>query len=51
MRTTFTTINTWLTALLETATGFDAKNDHKSSAYSYTYEYEYKSKSNNKSDK
>ncbi|MBQ6785209.1 MAG: CpsD/CapB family tyrosine-protein kinase [Clostridia bacterium] len=30
-------------------TGFDAKNDHKSSAYSYTYEYEYKSK--NKSDK
>ena len=32
-------------------TGFDAKNDHKSSAYSYTYEYEYKSKSNNKSDK
>ncbi|MBQ1596472.1 MAG: CpsD/CapB family tyrosine-protein kinase, partial [Clostridia bacterium] len=24
-------------------TGFDAKNDHKSSAYSYTYEYEYKS--------
>lgn len=30
-------------------TGFDAKNDNKSSAYSYTYEYEYKSK--NKSDK
>ena len=30
-------------------TGFDAKNDHKSPAYSYTYEYEYKSK--NKSDK
>lgn len=27
-------------------TGFDAKNDTKSSAYSYTYEYEYKSKSN-----
>lgn len=25
-------------------TGFDAKNDNKSSAYSYTYEYEYKSK-------
>lgn len=25
-------------------TGFDAKNDSKSSAYSYTYEYEYKSK-------
>lgn len=32
-------------------TGFDAKNDHKSSAYSYTYEYEYKSKSKPKSDK
>ena len=32
-------------------TGFDAKNDAKSSAYSYAYEYEYKSKSNNKSDK
>ncbi len=30
-------------------TGFDAKNDNKSSAYSYTYEYEYKSK--NKNDK
>ncbi len=29
-------------------TGFDAKNDHKSSAYSYTYEYEYKSKSKSK---
>ncbi len=29
-------------------TGFDAKNDHKTSAYSYTYEYEYKSKSKSK---
>lgn len=32
-------------------TGFDAKNDNKSSAYSYTYEYEYKSKSKNKGEK
>lgn len=29
-------------------TGFDAKNDAKSSAYSYTYEYEYKSTKTNK---
>lgn len=29
-------------------TGFDAKNDAKSSAYSYTYEYEYKSNKTNK---
>lgn len=28
-------------------TGFDAKNDAKSSAYSYTYEYEYKSNKTN----
>ena len=32
-------------------TGFDAKNDTKSSAYSYTYEYEYRSKSSKKTDK
>ena len=32
-------------------TGFDAKNDAKSSAYSYAYEYEYKSKPPQKTDK
>ncbi|MBQ8084092.1 MAG: CpsD/CapB family tyrosine-protein kinase [Clostridia bacterium] len=32
-------------------TGFDAKNDAKSSAYSYTYEYEYKSSDKSKNSK